>query len=66
MKITINNGGHFYSGQGGCLTRLVVLSIAIMIGALLLPGINGGDINTPLSPGTVLLTALVISILNTP
>lgn len=58
MKVTVNNGGHFYTSQGGCLTRLVVLSIAVMVGAWLLPGV------TVTTTGTVLLTALVISILN--
>ena len=58
MKVTVNNGGHFYTSQGGCLMRLVVLSIAVMVGAWLLPGI------TVTTTGAVLLTALVISILN--
>ena len=39
MKVTVNNGGNFYTSQGGCLMRLVVLSIAVMVGAWLLPGI---------------------------
>lgn len=60
MKVTINNGGrgHFYASQSGCLTRLMLLSIAVMVGAWLLPGI------VVESFGAVLLTALVISILN--
>lgn len=58
MKVTVNSNGHFYSSQGGCLTRLLVLSIAVMVGAWLLPGI------AIYSTGAVLLTALVISILN--
>ena len=58
MKVTVNNGGHFYTSQGGCLMRLVVLSIAVMVGAWLLPGIIVD------APGAVILTALVISILN--
>lgn len=58
MKITINNGGTFYNGQTGCLTRLVVLSIAVMVGAWLLPGV---DVT---SFWSVFLTAVVISILN--
>ena len=37
MKVTLNHGGHFYTSRGGCLTRLVVLSIAVMVGAWLLP-----------------------------
>ena len=58
MKVTVNKNGHFYTGQGGCLMRLVVLSIAVMVGAWLLPGI------TVASSSAVILTALVISILN--
>ena len=58
MKVTVNNGGNFYTSQGGCLMRLVVLSIAVMVGAWLLPGIAVE------SSGAVILTALVISILN--
>lgn len=58
MKITINNGGTFYNGQAGCFTRLMLLMIAVMVGAWLLPGV---EVN---SWGAVLLTAIVISILN--
>jgi putative membrane protein len=58
MKTTINHGGHFYTSQAGCLTRLMVLSIAVMVGAWLLKGI------VVESFGAVLLTALVISFLN--
>lgn len=54
----VRNGGNFYTSQGGCLMRLVVLSIAVMVGAWLLPGIAVE------SSGAVILTALVISILN--
>ena len=56
MKITINNGGTFYNGQAGCLTRLMLLSIAVMVGAWLLPGV---DVT---SFWAVFLTAVVISI----
>lgn len=58
MKITINNGSNFYSGRNGCLTRLMLLSIAVMVGAWLLPGVE------VTSFWSVLLTAVVISILN--
>ena len=58
MKVTINNGGTFYNGQAGCFTRLMLLMIAVMVGAWLLPGV---DVS---SWGAVLLTAIVISILN--
>jgi putative membrane protein len=58
MKITINNGGSFYNGQAGCFTRLMLLMIAVMVGAWLLPGVEVS------SWGSVLLTAIVISLLN--
>lgn len=58
MKITINSSDSFYSGRSGCLTRLTVLSIAVMVGAWLLPGV---DVT---SFWAVLLTAVVISILD--
>ena len=59
MKISINtNGGAFYNRQTGCLTRLMLLSIAVMVGAWLLPGV---DVT---SFWAVFLTAVVISVLN--
>lgn len=58
MKITINSGDHFYNGQAGCLTRLMLLSIAVMVGAWLLPGVG------VTSFWAVLLTAVVISLLD--
>ena len=48
----------FYTSRSGCLTRLLLLSIAVMVGAWLLPGIHVDSF------WSVLLTALVISILN--
>ncbi|MBR6049077.1 MAG: phage holin family protein [Bacteroidales bacterium] len=58
MQITINSGDSFYSGHGGCLTRLMLLSIAVMVGAWLLPGVTVGSF------WAVLLTAIVISLLD--
>ena len=58
MKITISNGNEFYSGRSGCLTRLMLLSIAVMVGAWLLPGIRIDSV------WAVLLTAVVISLLD--
>ena len=46
----MKTGLTFYSGHGGCLTRLIVLSIAVMLGAWLLPGVE--------------VTAVVISLLD--
>ena len=58
MQININSGDAFYSGHGGCLTRLLVLSIAVMVGAWLLPGVE------VTSFWAVLITAVVISLLD--
>lgn len=58
MRITINNGSTFYNGQAGCLTRLMLLMIAVMVGSLLLPGVE------VTSFWAVFLTAVVISVLN--
>ncbi len=58
MQININSGDAFYSGHGGCLTRLLVLSIAVMVGAWLLPGVE------VTSFWAVLITAIVISLLD--
>ena len=60
MKITINsnNNGGFYTSRSGCLTRLLLLSIAVMVGAWLLPGVE------VTSFWAVFWTAIVISLLN--
>ena len=58
MKITINSSNSFYNGHAGCITRLMLLSIAVMAGAWLLPGV---DVT---SFWAVLLTAIVISLLD--
>ena len=58
MQINISSGDSFYSGHGGCLTRLMLLSIAVMAGAWLLPGVEVSSF------WAVLLTALVISLLD--
>ena len=58
MNITINNGDSFYSGNTGCLTRIAVLGIAVMVGAWLLPGVE------VTSFWAVFWTAIVISLLN--
>lgn len=54
----MKTGLTFYSGHGGCLTRLIVLSIAVMLGAWLLPGVEVSSF------WAVLLTAVVISLLD--
>ncbi|MBR1766081.1 MAG: phage holin family protein [Bacteroidales bacterium] len=58
MKITINHNGGFYTGRGGCLTRLMLLCIAVMVGAWLLPGVEVSSF------WAVFLTAVAISLLN--
>ena len=51
-------GLEFYSGRGGCLTRILLLSVAVMVAAWLLPGVEVGSL------WSVLLTAVVISLLD--
>lgn len=58
MRLSIESGDRFYSGHAGCLTRLMLLSIAVMVGAWLLPGVG------VTSFWAVLLTAVVISLLD--
>ena len=48
----------FYTSRSGCLTRLMLMMIAVMVGAWVLPGV---DVT---SFWSVFLTAIVISILN--
>ena len=48
----------FYTQRSGCFMRLLLLSIAVIVGAWLLPGI------TVESVWAVFLTAVVISLLN--
>ena len=58
MRLTIQSGDRFYNGHTGCLTRLLLLSIAVMVGAWLLPGVGVSSF------WAVLLTAVVISLLD--
>lgn len=51
-------GLEFYSGRGGCLTRILLLSVAVIVAAWLLPGVAVGSL------WSVLLTAVVISLLD--
>lgn len=48
----------FYTQRSGCLMRLMLLSIAVIVGAWLLPGIRVESV------WSVFLTAIVISLLN--
>ena len=58
MSTSTLNGDGFYSGHGGCLTRIMLLSIAVMAGAWLLPGIHVDSL------WAVILTAIAISLLD--
>lgn len=51
-------GLEFYSGRSGCLTRILLLSVAVVVAAWLLPGVAVGSL------WSVLLTAVVISLLD--
>ncbi|MBP3764018.1 MAG: phage holin family protein [Bacteroidales bacterium] len=48
----------FYTRRSGCLMRILLLSIAVIVGAWLLPGIEVESV------WAVFLTAVVISLLN--
>lgn len=62
MNIIIQNNkkdnNHFYMGPWGFLARVVVMSLAAMLAGWLLPGIHFSNL------GTVIVTAVVISLLN--
>ncbi len=57
MKITINDN-MMPSNRTGCLMRLLLLSIAVIVGAWLLPGVEVTTL------WAVLVTAAVIAVLN--
>ena len=48
----------FHSSRGGCLTRIMLLMIAVIVGAWLLPGVDVESV------WAVLLTAVAISVLD--
>ncbi|MBR1798960.1 MAG: phage holin family protein [Bacteroidales bacterium] len=58
MKIVFQSGDNFQSSQQGCLTRVLVLAMAVMLGAWLLPGVRVDSF------WAVMATAFVISVLN--
>lgn len=58
MKITINTDNDTYTGKWGFLARVIVMTLATILAAKLLPGVH---INSLL---TAILTAVVISLLN--
>ena len=58
MKITIGNNQDLYSGPFGFLAQLVVMALATVLAAYLLPGVRIDSV------GAAILTAAVISLLN--
>ena len=58
MKITINNNQELYSGKFGFVAQVVVMTLATILAAYILPGVH---IN---SVGAAILTAIVIALLN--
>ncbi len=54
----MDGNGTFYTSRSGCLVRILLLSLAVTIGARLLPGVQVDSI------WAILLTAVVISLLD--
>ena len=58
MKSTIGNNPDLYSGPLGFLAQVVVMTLAAILAAYLLPGVQIASV------GTAVLTAVVITLLN--
>lgn len=58
MKITFHHDNRHFVGPGGFLTRVIVMSLAAMLAAYLLPGIQFDSF------AAVVITAIVIALLN--
>lgn len=58
MKIEINNSNRFYSGPLGFLAQLVVMTLAAILAAFILPGVHIDSVTA------AILTAAVIALLN--
>ena len=58
MSTPSERADRLYSGRPGCLVRLTLMAIAVMVGAWVLPGVEVESF------WAVLLTAAVISLLN--
>jgi len=54
----MDGNGTFYTSRSGCLVRILLLALAVTIGARLLPGVHVDSI------WAILLTAVVISLLD--
>ena len=58
MKITIGDGRNLYSGPWGFVAQVVVMTLATILAAYLLPGVHVDTV------GAAILTAAVIALLN--
>ncbi|MBQ6068626.1 MAG: phage holin family protein [Bacteroidales bacterium] len=58
MKITLRSPQELYSGRFGFLAQTVVMTLATILAAYVLPGVNIDSV------GTAILTAIVIALLN--
>lgn len=58
MKITIGDTKDLYSGRFGFLAQLIVMTLATILAAYLLPGVHIGSV------GAAIITAIVIALLN--
>ncbi len=58
MKIEINNSNRFYSGPFGFIAQLVVMTLAAILAAYILPGVHIDSV------AAAILTAAVIALLN--
>lgn len=59
MKITITNDSNRYSGPMGFLTQLIVMTLAAILSAYILPGVQIDSV------AAAIITAVVIALLNT-
>ena len=58
MKIIIDNHKDLYSGPFGFIAQVVVMALATVLAAYMLPGVNVDSL------GTAILTAAIIALLN--
>ena len=58
MQIKFSNTNDFHSGKYGFLTRTIVMTLAVILAAYLLPGVHVNSV------WWAILTAIVISLLN--
>ena len=58
MKLTIHNNNELYSGKFGFLAQVIVMTLACMLAAYILPGVHINNI------WTAVVTSIVIALLN--